>query len=198
MARLQPAATLSGHGKGDDAMILVSYDGSADAQTAIDHAAQLTPGGEATVLTVWEPALADPMGLGEGLAGAYIDDAETDAASQQTVLARATDGAQRASAAGLVAEGRIAGQHGGIARAILAVAADVDADLIVLGTRGMGGMKSFLLGSVSHEVVQHADRAVLVVPSAGIVEQRRGWALHSDAERRRGRAQARDATFEGS
>jgi hypothetical protein len=31
-----------------------------------------------------------------------------------------------------------------------------------------------------HEVTQHADRAVLVVPSAGLAEHRRGWARHVD------------------
>ena len=57
----------------------------------------------------------------------------------------------------------------------------------------MGGVKSFLLGSVSHEVVQHADRAVLVVPSSGLAAHRRDWVRHSDAEQRRGWAQGADA-----
>jgi hypothetical protein len=35
-------------------MILISYDGSADAQAAIERAARLMPGAEATILTVWE------------------------------------------------------------------------------------------------------------------------------------------------
>lgn len=43
---------------------------------------------------------------------------------------------------------------------------------IVIGTRGLTGVKSLLLGSVSHAVVQHADRAVLVVPSPEIAEAR--------------------------
>jgi hypothetical protein len=37
-------------------------------------------------------------------------------------------------------------------------------------------VKSFLLGSVSHQVVQHADRAVLVVPSPTLSEERRSSA----------------------
>jgi nucleotide-binding universal stress UspA family protein len=39
-----------------------------------------------------------------------------------------------------------------------------DADLIVLGTRGLGTVAGALLGSVTHHVVDHANRPVVVVP----------------------------------
>ena len=45
-----------------------------------------------------------------------------------------------------------------IAAVILAEAADLGAGVIVLGTRGLGGVKSPMLGSVSHAVLHHADR----------------------------------------
>jgi hypothetical protein len=47
--------------------------------------------------------------------------------------------------------------------------------VIVLGTRGLGGLKSLMLGSVSHAVLHHADRAVLVVPSPGLADRRHRW-----------------------
>jgi nucleotide-binding universal stress UspA family protein len=169
--------------KRNDAMILVPYDGSADAQAAIDHAAQLLPGAKVTVVTVWEPyfdmlARSGSAGWGMGGGGSFEGSEDIDASTQAAALRTATDGALRATDAGLVATPRCATRDGDIATTILGVAADVDADLIVLGTRGRGGMTSFLLGSVSHSLVQHADRPVMVVPSEAIAAQRRQRVHH--------------------
>ena len=46
------------------------------------------------------------------------------------------------------------------------VKASEDADMIVLGRRGMGGFVRLLMGSVSSQVAQHAQCPVLIVPSA--------------------------------
>ena len=156
-------------------MILLCYDGSADAQAAIDDAARLMPGADATVLAVCEPFVDAMAYSGSVRSGADA----IDGADQQLAHETAVDGADRAAQAGLVAQWRVDSRHS-LARAILDAAADVDADVIVCGTRLRTGVRSFLLGSVSHQVVQHADRPVLVVPSPTLAEKR-APAGHTDA-----------------
>jgi nucleotide-binding universal stress UspA family protein len=164
-------------------MILICYDGSANAQEAIDRAGLLMAGGEATVLVIWETVLetmtrVGSVGMGFGMLGPYGDDG-ADAAIKKGAVDTAAEGVQRAVAAGLVAQPRIVNRTDDIAAVILAEASELDADVIVLGTRGLGGVKSVMLGSVSHAVLHHADRPVLVVPSPGLAERRHHWAEHA-------------------
>jgi nucleotide-binding universal stress UspA family protein len=185
MARPPGAGTLEVNCDEENTMILLAYDGSPDAQAAIDHAAQLMPGSPVTVTTVWEPLIdalmrSGSMGAGVGMGGFAGDAVQADADNRAAALERATEGAARATALGLVATARCATRRSGLAHTILAAAAQVDAGVIVMGTRGLSGVKSFLLGSVSHGVVQHADCSVLIVPSAALAEQRHNW-VHTDA-----------------
>jgi nucleotide-binding universal stress UspA family protein len=52
-------------------------------------------------------------------------------------------------------------------RAIVSRAADLDADLVVVGRRGRGGLVGRLLGSVTRRVLRRADCPVLTVPADG-------------------------------
>ena len=52
---------------------------------------------------------------------------------------------------------------GNAARQIVAYADEIDADLIVVGSRGLGSVEGTLLGSVSRKVLLDAKRPVLVV-----------------------------------
>jgi nucleotide-binding universal stress UspA family protein len=69
--------------------------------------------------------------------------------------------AARLQRAGLIAEGR--GVSGRPAAAIMATAAEVDADLIVMSTHARTGPMRSILGSVSDEVVRESRRPVLLV-----------------------------------
>ena len=69
---------------------------------------------------------------------------------------------RRVEAAG----GTVAGAHFRMARpdqGIICVGEDIGAGLIIMGSRGLGGVKRALMGSVSDSVVRHAPCPVLVV-----------------------------------
>lgn len=52
--------------------------------------------------------------------------------------------------------------HGGPGPALCALATDIDANVIVMGSRGRGGIKRALLGSVSDHVVRNAPCTVMI------------------------------------
>lgn len=54
-------------------------------------------------------------------------------------------------------------RKGSIAKQILQYAQEINADLIVVGSRGLNSLGEFVLGSVSHNVVQHANIPVLII-----------------------------------
>jgi nucleotide-binding universal stress UspA family protein len=62
---------------------------------------------------------------------------------------------------------------GSPATTILELARSRDVDLIVVGSRGFGALKGAVLGSVSSEIVHHADRPVLVARPIDQVKKRR-------------------------
>ena len=53
--------------------------------------------------------------------------------------------------------------HGSPSRVLLDIAAAEEADLLVVGTHGRGGISGLVLGSVSRQVIQHATCPVVVV-----------------------------------
>jgi nucleotide-binding universal stress UspA family protein len=154
-------------------MILICYDGSDDAKAAIERAGVLFNGDPAIVLTIWEP-FAELISRTPAATGAIgITDFERiDDSSERGAEATADEGAERARSAGLDATGIKRAQSHTIAQAILDQADVSDADAIVLGSRGLTGVGSLLMGSVSHAVLQSADRPVLVVPSPAIADER--------------------------
>jgi nucleotide-binding universal stress UspA family protein len=156
-------------------MILIAYDGSTDSKAAVEQAAKQYPGASATILVVWQH-FADTIarsGFGASLGTAgVVDFDEIDRESEQAATAGAQEGAELAKAEGLDAQGRSVALDSTVAEAILAQADELDAEAIVMGSRGLTGVKSFVLGSVSNAVVHHADRPVVVVPSPEVARER--------------------------
>ena len=153
-------------------MILIAYDGSADAQTAIERAGELFKGETATVLTVWERFIDVVTRTGAGMPIGEVDYERLDRTADEQARLRAQEGAEHAEQAGLRAQTRVRPREVSIAAAILAEADELGAAAIVVGTRGLTGLKSLWLGSVSQAVIQHAHVPVLVVPTPETAAER--------------------------
>lgn len=145
--------------------ILIAFDGSGDAKAAIAFVGELFPGQSAVVLTVWERLALTTARASAGLVMA-LDSAAEDEAVGKAMAELAKGGAELATQAGLDATPRCEPDAVAVWATIVDVADELDATLIVTGSRGMGGIKSLLLGSTSDRVLHHAHRPVLVVPSA--------------------------------
>jgi nucleotide-binding universal stress UspA family protein len=155
-------------------VILICYDASEDARAAVAEAAELFPAQQAVVISVWEPfaEVVARSSVGWGLVPSAPDSEDIDQASSTQAEKLAAEGADLANKAGMAAESGAVQQMSTTGRAILAEAERRGAGVIVMGSRGLTGLKSMLLGSVSHDVIQHADRTVVVVPSAAVAESR--------------------------
>lgn len=133
----------------------VGVDGSAEAERAVRWAAELARqrGGGIVAVHAYEVAGGLDPRLAREVAGRAVEHAET-------VLHRATDGLDRR---GITVEHQVrAVDEGNVAAALLDAARE--ADLLVTGSRGIGGFFGLLMGSVSMQVVLHAPCPVAVVP----------------------------------
>lgn len=139
--------------------ILICYDRSVGARHAIEGAGRLFPGGRALILSLWDFPLELPAsGLGDRTAGEDVQRCLAQAA--------AAEGCRIARRSGLDPEPMTAcGSLQGTWQSIVSIADDRKASVIVVGARGLGELRSRVLGSVSNDVVRHAHRPVLVVPA---------------------------------
>ncbi|MEP7160631.1 MAG: universal stress protein [Dermatophilaceae bacterium] len=141
---------------GADGPVLVATDGSAGSRAAVERAAaeavERTTG--LVVLTTWFLEMVD---------GYVVTTPGTDDWNQIEQRYRSlVDGdvaAARRAHPDLQIEVRV--ERGPTAPTVVAAAADVD--LLVIGSRGRGGFRGMLLGSVSQQVVESADCPVMVV-----------------------------------
>ena len=154
----------------DAAPVLIGYDGSGPARRAIHETAELFPSRRALVVTAWEPSMADYQPVtgtaGVGMAAPVIGVESTQKAND-ALRARADriaqDGAQLARSAGLQAEALALPEVGNAAEAIVELARDRQVAAIVIGSRGLSGLRARLGGSTSKAVLKHSPCTVVVV-----------------------------------
>jgi nucleotide-binding universal stress UspA family protein len=130
--------------------ILVAYDGSDSGRRALAETARIAAGNTVTVVSVAEP-MSQFGRTGELMLPEEDADRRRDLAEAKQLLADCG------------VDAAVVERKGDPATRILDEAEQEHADLLVLGTRGLGRTKRWLLGSVSTRVLQHASCNVLVV-----------------------------------
>ena len=145
--------------------IIVGVDGSEAASAALDVAAREATlhGASLRIVTVWQmPVSAYAVG------GEMVFDDETLDALRDEAQHVADDAIARVRQLAPSLECTAELLNGQPAEELLQRSAD--ADLVVVGSRGLGGFKRLMLGSVSDQVVHHATCPVLVVHSGADVQ----------------------------
>ena len=139
--------------------ILIATDGSDPAAQALQVAIDLAKetGASLEVLSVRPPRVA-----GRGGAGAPILEVEEFRGPEHI----AESAAQQAREAGVTATPHAA--HGDVVDSIATAATTLRADLLVVGSRGMGPLSGAVLGSVSHALVRRSPVPVTIVRHAAV------------------------------
>jgi nucleotide-binding universal stress UspA family protein len=144
----------------DDAPILICFDGSPGSERAITAAGALLGPRRAVVIDI-EPQMTTAesfAALSSVVPGTAFEALNTTAAGET-----AGRGAELARAAGFDAlpRGALAARTW---EGVVDAADELDAAVIVIGSRGLYGIRELLDTSVSHQVAEHAGRPVLIVP----------------------------------
>jgi nucleotide-binding universal stress UspA family protein len=154
------------------AHLLIAYDGSPSAATAVRAAASLFPGGRAAVATVpSDPAThtgtALPVlpGMSPGTVQQAIDELSAEARRQADETAG--HAVEQARALGLDVEPVTVRPTTPVWAGLLDAAHELGADALVCGSRGRGAFARALLGSTSSSLLHNTDVPLLVVPDGG-------------------------------
>lgn len=142
--------------------VLLCYDGSAHAREAIVWAAPLLAPRRALVVYVYRAGGPSSIPIGDVPVGWPTDELEQATLEHAHEITR--KGCQIAREAGFHAEPVHEPAHGRVADTIVALARREGAALAVVGSRGLGGVRSALLGSVSGGLLHSGAIPVLVMP----------------------------------
>lgn len=157
-------------------MVLICYDASPTAKRAISVASTVLGHKPATVLHVWQPPteFVEPDWFGGVSTAVGPPIAELEGLALERAERVTREGTELAGRAGLTVKPRTELSAGRVWRTIIDVAHDIEAEVIVVGARGLSTVRSVLVGSVSNAVVHHAHIPVLVVPPPDLTPDARG------------------------
>lgn len=143
--------------------ILVATDGSEYAKRAAKVAVDLAKecGSDLFVVNVVPPLTGIQVGITPPMPATVMEQYYKDAKAKAEDLVGVV--VSDAKKKGVRARGVLLDKPYSVVEAITSYAKDEGIDLIVLGTRGLGGFKKLLVGSVSSGVVSHASCSVLIV-----------------------------------
>jgi nucleotide-binding universal stress UspA family protein len=156
-------------GEGERQVVIVAYDGSPAARQAVADAARLLGSCRILVATVWEEGLAyvAPVMTSDTLSIAPPVDPDfartLDRAQHEDAERVAQDGAALARSLGLDAEPLALPDEGSVSKTLLSLAEEREAAGIVVGSRGLHGIRARLEGSTSKALLKHAPCPVIVV-----------------------------------
>jgi nucleotide-binding universal stress UspA family protein len=139
--------------------ILICHDGSESAEHSFNAAAGVLAGRKAILADIG-PVLTEIESYAAVTPG--FDIAFAEQANLAAALERAERGAELARKAGFDAEAR-AELSAPTWKGIVDLADEVNAAVIVIGSRGLRGVRERLKRSVSHQVAEHSRRPVLIV-----------------------------------
>lgn len=152
-----------------DGPILIAFDGSDAAQQAVRDAARLVGARKALVVTVWESGLAYAMAdmRPDGMIATPALDPEVAISVDKELRSHAArvagEGAELARSLGLDAEPLAVPDDRDVPETILNLARDHSASAIVVGSRGLSGLRARLEGSTTKSLLKHANCPVIVV-----------------------------------
>jgi nucleotide-binding universal stress UspA family protein len=140
--------------------IVVGTDGSETATRAVGQAIELARavGAKLELVSAYEPVSTQRLNEERRTAP---EDLQWAINPREDVDATLESAAELARGAGV--EVSVYARQGDPADAILDVAEEREADLVVVGNKGMTGAKRFLLGSVPNKVSHHAPCSVLII-----------------------------------
>jgi nucleotide-binding universal stress UspA family protein len=147
--------------------IVVGTDGSDTAALAVAHALELAKAGNGTlhVVHAYQNVSLGMAAVSAGSGGPAVDLDRLNASLSENGDAVVSAAVAAAEAEGITAQSHVLSSEP--ADALISVAEKVNADLIVVGNRGMSGVKRFVLGSVPNRISHHCPCNLLIVNTTG-------------------------------